>query len=80
MLFLVAKGDITVSFWEVDIAKEPFLYESSKYLADVQTKGACLVPKRALSVMEGEVNRIQILTKDCIVPISYHVPRKSYRD
>ncbi|OQR76932.1 coronin-7-like, partial [Tropilaelaps mercedesae] len=80
MLFLVAKGDITVNFWEVDSTKEPFLYECSKYLADVQTKGACLVPKRALSVMEGEVNRIQILTKDCIVPISYHVPRKTYRD
>lgn len=45
-----------------------------------QTKGACLVPKRALRVMEGEVNRIMQLTSNMVVPIMYQVPRKSYRD
>ncbi|CAN7975440.1 unnamed protein product, partial [Ixodes persulcatus] len=75
MLFLAAKGDITVHFWEVTF-KEPFLSEASKYMGEVQTKGAGLVPKRALKVMDGEVNRVLILGQDCIVPIPYQVPRK----
>ncbi|XP_064481364.1 coronin-7-like isoform X2 [Ornithodoros turicata] len=79
MLFLVAKGDITVNFWEVTF-KEPFLNEASKYMGEVQTKGAGLVPKRALKVMDGEVNRVLLLGQDCIVPVSYQVPRKTYRD
>lgn len=45
-----------------------------------QTKGACLVPKRALRVMEGEVNRIMQLTSNTVIPIMYQVPRKTYRD
>lgn len=45
-----------------------------------QTKGACLVPKRALRVMEGEVNRIMQLTSNSVIPIMYQVPRKTYRD
>lgn len=49
------------------------------YLGE-QTKGACLVPKRALRVMEGEVNRIMQLTSNSVIPIMYQVPRKTYRD
>lgn len=45
-----------------------------------QTKGACLVPKRALRVMDGEVNRIMQLTSNSVIPIMYQVPRKTYRD
>lgn len=45
-----------------------------------QTKGACLIPKRALRVMEGEVNRIMQLTSNSVIPIMYQVPRKTYRD
>lgn len=41
-----------------------------------QSKGACLVPKRALRVMEGEANRVLQLTANAVVPISYIVPRK----
>lgn len=45
-----------------------------------QTKGACLVPKRALKVMDGEVNRLLQLTSNSMIPITYQVPRKTYRD
>ena len=45
-----------------------------------QSKGACLVPKRALRVMDGEVNRVLQLTASSVVPVSYIVPRKSYRE
>lgn len=42
----------------------------------VQTKGACLVPKRGINVMSGEVNRLLQLTSSAIVPLTYQVPRK----
>lgn len=41
-----------------------------------QTKGACLVPKRALNVMQAEVNRVLQLTSSTVIPITYQVPRK----
>lgn len=41
-----------------------------------QIKGAAMVPKRALDVMKGEINRMILLTKNCIIPTPYIVPRK----
>ncbi|XP_054714139.1 coronin-7-like [Uloborus diversus] len=79
MLFLVAKADTAISFWEV-LDHAPFLQEATKYLGEIQAKGATLLPKRALEVMDGEVNRLLLLGQDCIVPISFQVPRKSYRE
>ncbi|XP_065070951.1 coronin-7-like [Rhopilema esculentum] len=38
------------------------------------------VPKRALHLMEAEVNRLMQLTKNAIIPISFVVPRRSYLD
>lgn len=56
MLFLAGKGDITIQFLEVT-ERDPFLIEGIRHTGE-QTKGACLVPKRALKVMEAEVNRV----------------------
>lgn len=78
MLFLAGKGDITIGYFEVT-EKDPFLIEGIRHTGE-QTKGACLVPKRALRVMEGEVNRVMQLTSNAVIPIMYQVPRKSYRD
>lgn len=58
--------------------KEPYLIEGIRHSGE-QTKGACLVPKRALNVMQGEVNRILQLTSNSVIPIMYQVPRKTYR-
>lgn len=41
-----------------------------------QIKGLALVPKRSMDVMECEVDRLMLMTKNCIIPISYCVPRK----
>jgi len=49
--------------------------EGLKYSGD-QTKGACLVPKRAMNVMRGEVNRVLQLCDAALVPITWQVPRK----
>lgn len=78
MLFLAGKGDTTITYLEVT-DKDPYLIEGLRHTGE-QTKGACLVPKRALKVMEGEVNRILQLTSNSVIPIMYQVPRKTYRD
>ncbi|KAK8721824.1 hypothetical protein OTU49_012588 [Cherax quadricarinatus] len=79
MLFLAGKADVSIMYWEVT-EKEPFLTEGLKHNGSVQTKGACLVPKRGLDVMNGEVNRVLQLTSNAIIPITYQVPRKTYRE
>lgn len=56
-----------------------FLITASKHLSEVQVFGGALVPKRALHLMDAEVNRLLLLGKDCIVPLSYQVPRKVHR-
>jgi hypothetical protein len=74
MCFLAGKGDRNVQFIELS-DKEPFIIEGLKYSGE-QTKGACLVPKRVLDVMQGEVNRVLQLCDSSIVPITWQVPRK----
>ena len=49
-------------------------------VSDLLFQGACLVPKRALNVMTGEVNRVLQLANSSIIPITWQVPRKSYRE
>ncbi|CAH0719273.1 unnamed protein product, partial [Brenthis ino] len=78
MLFLAGKGDTTILYMELS-DREPYLIEGLRHSGE-QTKGACLVPKRALRVMEGEVNRVLQLAGSSVVPIMYQVPRKSYRE
>ncbi|CAG9860814.1 unnamed protein product [Phyllotreta striolata] len=78
MLFLAGKGDTTILYLEVT-DKDPYLIEGLKHSGE-QTKGVCLVPKRSLNIMQGEVNRVLQLTSSSVIPITYQVPRKSYRD
>ncbi|KAK0167279.1 hypothetical protein PV327_004700 [Microctonus hyperodae] len=78
MLFLAGKGDTTILYMEVT-DKDPFLVEGIRHSGE-QTKGVCLVPKRALNVMQAEVNRLLQLTSNMVIPIMYQVPRKTYRD
>lgn len=78
MIFLAARGDSSIGYYEFAESDE-FLTEGYRYNGD-QTKGACIVPKRALKVMETEVNRVLQLTSNSVVPIPFHVPRKTYTD
>lgn len=78
MIFLAARGDSSIGYYEFS-ESDDFLIEGYRYNGD-QTKGACLLPKRALKVMDTEVNRILQLTANSVVPIPFHVPRKSYID
>ncbi|XP_076165302.1 coronin isoform X2 [Ptiloglossa arizonensis] len=78
MLSLAGKGDTTIMYMEV-MDKDPILVEGIRHSGE-QTKGVCLVPKRALNVMQAEVNRLLQLTSNMVIPIMYQVPRKTYRD
>ncbi|XP_059078882.1 coronin-B-like isoform X3 [Tigriopus californicus] len=78
MCFLCGKGDRNIQFIEIS-ENEPHIIEGLKYSGD-QTKGACLVPKRSMDVMQGEVNRVLQLCDSSIVPVTWQVPRKSYRE
>lgn len=74
MLFLAGKGDTTILYMEVT-EREPHFVEGIRHSGE-QTKGGCLVPKRALNVMQAEVNRLLQLTSNMVIPIMYQVPRK----
>jgi len=78
MIFLAGKGDRYIQFVEVT-DHDPFFVPGLRYTGE-QIKGACLVPKRAMDVMKGEVNRVLQLAESSIIPITWQVPRKTYRD
>jgi len=79
MLILAGKGDSLLYFFEVDEGKSKATLASSDSL-DSQTIGMARVPKRALHLMQAEVNRFLQVSKNAILPISYIVPRRSYND
>ena len=54
----------------------PYLFEMTAARSDKPTKGFCLLPKRAVSVMTCEVDRVFKVQENAVVPISYIVPRK----
>jgi len=78
MVFVAGRGDSSISYLEFT-ESDLYLTEGYRHNGE-QTKGACLVPKRALRVMETEVARVMQLTANSVIPIPYHVPRKSYID
>lgn len=80
MLFLAGKGDSSIQYLEVSDTAASFVTPVSSQMMDQQHKGMAIVPKLAMNVMKCEVVRLLQLTKLSVVPISYCVPRKSYRD
>ncbi|CAL1541238.1 unnamed protein product [Lymnaea stagnalis] len=78
MTYLIGKGDTTLNFLEL-VDKDPYLTPAGVDRTE-QIKGAALVPKRAMDLMAGEVNRLVVLCRNSIIPVPYIVPRKSYRD
>lgn len=78
MVILAGKGDRYMQFVEVADA-DPWFVPGLRYTGE-QTKGACIVPKRAMEVMQGEVVRTLQLAESSVVPVSWQVPRKTYRD
>jgi len=78
MLFLTGKGDRYIQFAEVQ-DRTPWFGPGLKYTGE-QIKGGCLIPKRAVDVMQCEINRVLVLGNNSIIPVTWQVPRKSYRE
>lgn len=78
LIFLGGNGDGTVRVLELgqDAKGAPNLGELTIVAGEPQ-KGAALLPKRALDVMEVEVARVLRLTTQGLAPVSFTVPRKS---
>lgn len=78
LLFLGGNGDSAVRVLEFaqDAKGVPSLTELTNVAGEPQ-KGAALLPKRALDVMEVEVARVLRLTAQALAPASFTVPRKS---
>lgn len=80
MLYVAAKSETTINYFELT-EKSPFLSQGPNlYRGTLQHKGMAMVPKRALVVMGCEIARLLQLTQNAIVPISYCIQQKSYRD
>ncbi|KAL0993440.1 hypothetical protein UPYG_G00107900 [Umbra pygmaea] len=79
LLIVSAKGESVIDCFEVSSC-EPFLSQVSHCMTDSPTRGVAMVPKLALDVTSCEVLRILQLTDSFIMPINYHVPRKSGQD
>lgn len=78
MVFLTGKSDNSLRFTELT-EKSPYLTEGMTDRTE-QVKGAALVPKRAMDLMSGEVDRLLLLVKNSVISLPYIVPRKSYRE
>ena len=78
MMFLAGRGDTHIQFVEITNSS-PYIVPGLRY-SGAQTKGACLVAKRGLDVMRGEVNRVLQVADTSVVPITWQVPRKSYHE
>ncbi|XP_060028444.1 coronin-7 isoform X2 [Erinaceus europaeus] len=76
LLVLAGKGETQLSCYEV-VTQKPALSPVTQCLLEHPLRGATLVPKRALSVLGCEVLRVLQLGDMTILPISYHVPRKT---
>ena len=46
------------------------------YRGTIQQKGLTMVPKRAVNVMAGEIDRLLVLTQNAIIPVGFHVQRR----
>ena len=55
--------------------KDPWLTDGSTDTVE-QIRGMGVVAKRALDVMQCEVNRLLVLSSHALIPLSYIVPRK----
>ncbi|XP_025131120.3 coronin-7 isoform X1 [Bubalus bubalis] len=76
LLVLAGKGENQLYCYEA-APQQPALSPVTQCLLESVLRGAALVPRRALAVMGCEVLRVLQLSDTAIVPISYHVPRKT---
>lgn len=73
---MAGKGDGNVRYFEM-VDEEPYLHYLTEFRSSQSQKGVGWLPKTACDVNKCEIARCFRLLRDCIVPISLQVPRKS---
>ena len=77
VLYLSGKGDGNVRYYEY-VKSDPYCFPLSEFRSTTSCKGMCMVPKRALDVMNCETARMLKLTpNDGVQQLRFTVPRKS---
>lgn len=79
LVFLMGKGDSVIRWGQIENIK---VQEFPAATIGDNILGSCLIPKKACSIMSGEINRILVISGDGsnMIPVSVVVPRKSYTD
>eukprot|EP01132_Coremiostelium_polycephalum_P003751 gene3751-4670_t len=79
LLFIAGTGDSTIRCFDLttQFTPEPAFTELSSVVDATPLKGICLIPKRALDVMEVEIDRVLKATPNNIIPVTYTMSRKS---
>ncbi|GAM23974.1 hypothetical protein SAMD00019534_071490 [Acytostelium subglobosum LB1] len=79
LLFISGSGDSTIRTFDMNtqFTTEPAFQELSAAPSDTPAKGICAVPKRALDVMEVEIDRLLKVTANNVIPVVYSMARKS---
>jgi WD40 repeat protein len=80
LLYLVGRGESTVKVFDVSLTKTPFAAEllTGKATDSNPQQDACLLPKRALNVLDCEVARLYRLRDNNSVQIvHFHVARRN---
>jgi len=74
ILFLAAKGDGTIPYFEVTDEAPHFFY-LNKYPTNVPQMGVARLPKKMSDVKKVEICRLFKLTVDSVIPLGFTVPR-----
>jgi len=79
VLFLAGKGDGQIRYYEFIPEEEPskMLSGLSQYSSTNPTAAACALPRRGCDVSITEIIRIYKVSKGCVFPLQFQVPRKS---
>jgi len=79
IVYLTARGEGTIRLFEYEAGAAKPLHRLTEHKGTVPYKGGGFLPKRALDVSANEVGRYLALCdlKNAVIPISFHVPRKS---
>lgn len=83
MTFLYGRGSSFLHFYHLDVqaaSSSSSLQHCATWHADSNIIDAALTPKRGLHLMEAEVNRVVVLTRNALMPVSWIPARKNYKE
>ncbi|KAH7731691.1 Protein COR-1 d [Aphelenchoides avenae] len=77
LMYLAGKGDCAIRYYEIN-NEYPFIHYINTYTTSEPQRAVAFMPKRGLSSVENEINRIyKVTTKGVVDILQFFVPRKS---